>query len=308
MRPIATDQDYLRAPLNDLLGTPGHVRLLRLLAVEVSEPVGAPEAAEHTGLTETGARRALRRLAATGFVEQIGAGRGQRFQLRDSDPLSRQLRTLFATERDRYDSLLHQLRELLSGLPEVELAWVDDPPAEAGQPLHIGVLADAEALSYLGDQIRRRLVDIEGAFDLTIEVRTFSSADMPEVHWPTTTLLAGHLEPAADRAPTSRSHANRIARSKVVSEAIARLLDEDPSLLRRAQRHLDFLLERDQGPAAHDLREWQDILAHYSKRRVKDFLVAESPRAQRLRQSSPFLAVLTAEQREQVLDAVEREA
>lgn len=307
MRPIATEQDYLRAPLNDLLGAPAHVRLLRLLSEEVSEPVGAPEAAEHTGLTEAGARRALKRLAATGFVEQIGGGRAQRFRLRDSDPLSQQLRMLFGTERERYDFFMSKLRNVLGTLPEVDLAWIDDPPTEADQPLHIGVLAGPEPLSYLGDQIRHRVVEIESEFDTTIEVHTFSRAEMPDVNWSTATLLAGYIEPK-ERPAEAKTHADRIARSRVISEAIVDLLDQDPSLLRRAQRHLDLLLDRDQGPAAHDLREWQDILSHYSRRRLKDFLVAETPRAQRLRQSSPFFAALTPDEREQVLDAVERES
>ena len=72
MRPIATDQDLLRFPLNDVLGAEANVRLLRVLADDVVGPIGVPEAAEQTGLTETGARRALRRLEKTGFVQRFG--------------------------------------------------------------------------------------------------------------------------------------------------------------------------------------------------------------------------------------------
>ena len=68
MRPVATEDDVVKFPLNNLMGTGASVRLIRLLATEVSGPIGAPDAAEYTGLTEAGARRALKRLAKTGFV------------------------------------------------------------------------------------------------------------------------------------------------------------------------------------------------------------------------------------------------
>jgi len=302
MRPIATAQDYVRTPLNELLGAPANVRLLRVLAEEISEPIGAPDAAAHTGLTETGARRALKRLARTGFVEQIGGGRAQRFRLRDSDPLSAQLIALFHAERERHQTLLSRLKKALSAFSELKIAWIDDPPTDVGQPLHLGLVADSQSLRYLSDQLRQRIVEIEADFDLTIELHAFSRADAPDVRWETTTILAGHPVPAEPQeVPHSGTHSQRITRAERASAAIAEMLDRDPSLLRRAQRHLDLLLREDQGAASHDLREWQEILIHYSKQRLKDFLVADTPRAQRLRQSSPFFAVLTPQERDELL-------
>ena len=74
MRPIATEQNALRFPLNQLLGTQAHVRLLRILANEVVGPITTSDAAARAGLTEAGARRALVRLAKTGFVRRVGGG------------------------------------------------------------------------------------------------------------------------------------------------------------------------------------------------------------------------------------------
>ncbi len=305
MRPIATDQNYVRYPLNDLLGTRANVRLLRLLAEEVSGPISVSEAAEQTGLTVAGARRALQSLARTGYVEQLGGGRSQQFQLRNADALSAQLRALFRTERDRYQSLVNRLRELFGSFIEIQVAWIDDLPAEVGQPLHVGVLAVSRALAYLSDQIRQRLIGIEEDYDITIEIHLFSRADVPDVAWSRTTLLAGHVNDREGEIRSRSRHSDRIERARKVSEAIAEMLDRDSSLKRRAERHLDMLLDRDEGAASHDLREWRDILAHYSHQRIKDFLVSETPRAQRLRQSSPFFAVLTADEREELLDTVE---
>lgn len=45
MRPIASDQNSLRNPLNELLGTEAHVRLLRVLASEVDGPLTLSNAA-----------------------------------------------------------------------------------------------------------------------------------------------------------------------------------------------------------------------------------------------------------------------
>ena len=55
------------------------------------------------------------------------------------------------------------------------------------------------------------------------------------------------------------------------------------------------------------LREWHDILTNYSGQRVRDFIVSDTPRAQRLRQSSPFFAVLSAYEREKIFSALEAE-
>lgn len=305
MQPIAIPQDFIRTPLNDLLGTKANVRLLRLLANEVSGPIGAPEAAEQVGLTEAGARRALRRLARTGFVELIGGGRAQRFRMRDSDPLSHQLRELFRAEQARHQAFLEELREVLQGLPEINLAWIRESPTEPGEPLHMGIVADGRSLIYLEGAIRERIAEVEGGFDLTIELHFFSRAEVESLELGGKTILAGHHAPAA-RGPASPStHEASVERAKKVSEVIAGMLDRDPSLCRRAERHIDLLLTRDQGPASHDIKEWRDILAHYSPQRLKDFLVADTARAQRLRQSSPFFAVLTHDEREELLSSLE---
>ena len=171
-------------------------------------------------------------------------------------------------------------------------------------PLQIGILSDSRSLTYLGEQIRQRVAGAEREFDVIIEIRTFSRADAPELFVNRTELLTGYLEP---RKPMSgQSHEDWDKRAVRFSAAIAEILDHDPSLIKRAVRHLDFLLQENQGPASHDLREWRDILAHYSRQRIKDFLLAETQRAQRLRRSSPFFAVLSPDERDIVLSAAEK--
>lgn len=304
MRPIAVGQDTLRYPLNDLLGTPANVRLMRFLTTEGSAaPVGAAEAAQRTGLTEAGARRALSRLAKTGFVRKVGSGRYQQFELREGEPLAARLRELFRTEDERYRAFLTRLREALAGLSEVQMAWIDPSPTNPGQPIHIGVLSDSKSLTYLGEQIRQRIEEVETDFDTTIEVHAFSRADVPDLVWDEVHLLAGRPDqPQATRYRVDERHADRDRRSADLSRAISELLDKDPSLIARAARHVEILLEEGQGMASHDLAEWSSILSRYSRQRIAEFLVSDTPRAQRLRQSSPFFAVLTADERDEVLE------
>lgn len=306
MRPIASKQPFVRYPLNRLLGTAANVRLLRVLADEVVGPISASEAADRTGLTESGARRALDHLAKTGFVVRVGGGRSQQFTLRE-DALSQSLRALFRAEHARYDELIRSLRTGLEGLTEVRVAWLEVLPEEVWEPLEIGLVTDSASLGWLKTEVRRRLLDIEQEFDMTIEVRGFSGADMPPVSSDDVTLLAGvpPFQWTQKHAPLT-FHGQRERRALRLSEAIAELLREDPSIVRRAERHLERVLKDEPGAASEDLREWQAILATYSPERLNRFLVSESPRAQRLRQSSPFVAVLTADERDHVTSALQR--
>jgi hypothetical protein len=305
MRPIATEQNPLQFPLGTLLGTKAHVRLLRILSDEVVGPIGAADAAERAGLTEAGARRALGRLAKTGFVQRVGGGRSQHFALRENDPLSQRLIDLFRCERERYQSLISTLRELLGTLMEVRLAWIDAPPPRLGDPLHLGVVGASRQLTWLGTEIRQRIGNVEAEFDQTIEVHAFSRADAPDLDWRHVTLLAGSPGGEAPRKHGKTTHSEREQRSLRLSEAIARLLARDPSLVKRAADHIDLLLSQDQGAASHDLAEWRTILERYPKERLVDFLVSSTSRAQRLRQSSPFFAVLSPEERDRILEHIE---
>jgi len=298
MRPIAIEQNVIRYPLNELLGTPANVRLLRVLAEEVIGPIGVHEAADKTGLTPAGARRALVKLSKTGFVQRIGGGRSQQYVLLESDPITSTIRELFRKESKRYRVLRTQIREALEGLPEIQAAWIDSPPTQVGKPLQIGILSDSRSLTYLGEQVGKRLAEMEREFDVTIEIRTFSQADAHEAFLEGAELLVGYIDTGISNP--DRTHAEREERAARYSSAIVKILDNDPSLIKRASRYLEFLLEEDQGSASHDLREWHDILTRYSVQRIKDFLVSETPRSKRLRQSSPFFAVLDSDERDKI--------
>jgi hypothetical protein len=58
----------------------------------------------------------------------------------------------------------------------------------------------------------------------------------------------------------------------------------------------------EQGLANKDIEEWRDILETYSIRRLSRFLISTSERANRLRQSNPFFAVLKPDERSRLLN------
>lgn len=88
--------------------------------------------------------------------------------------------------------------------------------------------------------------------------------------------------------------------------ALVSLLEEDLSLIRRARENVLKRLE-DRGPGkSHDLWEWRKVLETYPLPRLLHFLESESPRALRLRESSPFLQVMSEDERERLGGLLER--
>jgi hypothetical protein len=85
-----------------------------------------------------------------------------------------------------------------------------------------------------------------------------------------------------------------------LSRKLAEAIENDVSLVRRAKEHVQRMLRKDHGSATKDIKEWRDILESYSIRRLSRFLTAASERANRLRQSSPFFAILSTDERNQL--------
>lgn len=298
------ESDILRHPLDEVLGTRVMVRLVRLMAYEVDAPLTAPDAADRVGVTPAAARASLERLAQTGFVARVGAGKTVQYQLKEAEPLVEALRAVFRAEQDRYDTFLRQLRALFEGTPEVLSAWIEQSPSAPGSPMEIVVVANTDAIPWIGRELRLALTSLESRADQVIEMAVFSRADAPTPVLESVIPLSGSLSIQWPPAPKrdSSSHVATDERSRRMSEGIARLLRDDPSMATRALRHLERLLRDDQGAAAADLMEWKQLLEAYSPDRLGSFLVSSSSRAVRLRQSSPFFAILSADERDRLVD------
>jgi predicted transcriptional regulator len=302
MRPISSEQDPLRYPLNAILGTQAHVRLLRVMANEVEGPLTASDIARRAGLTLPGAQKALEKLLRSGFVSRVGGGRKHQYEIRRSDRLMQMTLELFQAEKKRYEQLLTVIKNQIKNLvPPPHAAWMQTVPKEIDAPLMLGVLQDSLHLTDCVRQLRAGLSEIEKHFDLTIELEGYTKADIPDLALGEITPLYGALPTtsANARQQTNKplTHEEKDRQLNILSQRLADALQTDPALIRRAKDHIDRLLQEDRGAATMDVMEWRKILDTYSIQHLARFFTSSSERANRLRQSNPFFAVLNAAER-----------
>ncbi len=307
MRPVVVAQNSLRYPLNELLGTESHIRILRVLANDVDGPVTAPNAAERTGLTIPGTHQALKRLVKSGFVVRVGSGRRHLYALNRSDKMIKALLRLFQAEANRYEALLDAIKkELEKPTPYPRSAWIQELPDEYGDPLVIGVLHETKRLANYIHRLRTHLNRVERTFDITIEIKGYTKADIPDLGADKVTLLFG-IMPFPDKYSRElhtkpSTHQEKDRQMLALSHQLAEAIENDPSLVRRAKEHVLRMLKNDHGSATQDIEEWRNILESYSIRRLSRFLTSTSERANRLRQSNPLFAILSTEERYKLLN------
>lgn len=305
MRSPRIQRSALRYPLDDLLGSPALVRLIRVLVHDVAGPVSVTDAAKMAGLSTTGARKALETLERLGIAVRVGTGRAQKYGPKEGNPYSDLLRQLFEQEQQQHEDLIRQLRQAIA-MPEVRDAWLADLPGESEQTLDLNVVAETKAVSWIGPELRTRLIEMERRLDLIIELAVFTRADSPGVPEDAIVLWGPGDITKTDRPPGVQTHAESAERSLRMAQAIAEMIKTDPSLARRALQYTNRLLREGQGTAHSDIGEWRQLLETYSPERLRDLLVSKSSRAERLRRSSPFFAVLTPDERDRMLGDMEQ--
>ncbi|MFC1461924.1 winged helix-turn-helix domain-containing protein [Verrucomicrobiota bacterium] len=308
MRPIATRQDALQFPLNALLGTEADVRLLRVLADEVDGSLSVSDIAARTGLTLAGAWKATSRLVDSGVVRDVSAGSSKQYVLCRGMPVIDGLVLLFEREQKRYAKLVRSLKQIARQMsPQPEALWIQESPAEPGDCLTLGLLQNSNHISKSVSEFRQLLTNIEQEFDVTIEVNSYTRADLPNVNTAGNAPLFGMLPQSrtASKSAVSREHghAKLERRSLERCRTLVSLIRKDRSLIRRARGHVKRMLEEGQGTADNDLQEWRTILQSYSLQRLRLFLISESPRATRLRQSCPLFAVLNKKERNRIVES-----
>ena len=89
-----------------------------------------------------------------------------------------------------------------------------------------------------------------------------------------------------------------------LSGRLAQAIEQDTSLVRRAKEHAQRMLKKDHGISNKEIEKWRDILETYSLRRLSRFLISTSERANRLRQSNPFFAILKPDERSRLLNGL----
>jgi len=150
---------------------------------------------------------------------------------------------------------------------------------------------------------------VENIFDLTIEVEGYTKADISNLRFQDFTALYGVMpspgSPIRQQIKSPLTHGERDRWLRVLSRSLAEVIEQDTSLLRRAKEHIDRLLKEEQGAAARDIKEWRDILELYPIQRLSRFLTSSSERANRLRQSNPFFAILNPDEQARLVNGLE---
>lgn len=294
----------MKYPLDDVFGSPGLVRLIRVLVYETVSPVGVADAARLAGLSLAGARKALVRLTDLGIAERVGTGRALKFASKKGNPFLQLLERLFEKEHEHYESLILSLRQILT-IPEVSGAWITQLPLEIGQPLQLYVVTEVKAIEWIKEELRTQLVKTERKHDLIIELTLFTRADEQEAPNEAIVLCGSGNPNKGNHLFRETTQKDSEQRSLRLAKSIAYLIRLDPSLIKRAHQYTNRLLHEDQGMASKDIAEWRQLLETYSLERIRDILVSSSSRATRLRRSMPFLAVLTHEERDKILEQME---
>ena len=304
MRPPRIKRSSLRYPLDNVLGTPAMVRLIRVLVYDVNGPVGITEAAKMAGLSQPGTRKSMEVLERLGVASRVGTGRAQKFAPKEKNPYLTLFREIFSLEQRQHEELLQELRNAV-GIPEIKNAWLRDIPIEPSHNLELIVVAETKTISWIGNELRVRVAKIEKQFNLLIEVNVFTRADNPKIP-DDAVILWGISEGAEINRPLSiKTHTESEDRSLRMARAIAELIKSDTSLTQRAIYYTNRLLHEGQGMANNDISEWRQLLETYPPERLRELLVSKSSRAKRLRRSSPFFSVLTPEERDRMIKLME---
>jgi len=266
MRPPSQRQDPLRTPLNDILGSVGAVRVLRILS-DAWDPIGRTRVARRALLNPSGVRRILNNLAETGLVEIVGSGRNQAARLRRQHPLSEPLRALFSAERDIFDRTVESARRAFADamLPATAV-WIESPAARSPGTVDVGVLAAPGALAGAMTTVQRHFEEVEEETASHFFIHGYTDADRTaggdqEARLADVTLLHGWI-PQRWRTETAGpivSHRTLDQHARRLAEAIAKSLPDDPSLVTRTREWIDKRLESASKPESSSLGEWRCV-------------------------------------------------
>jgi hypothetical protein len=221
----------------------------------------------------------------------------------------RALLKLYQSENERYEDLLGAIKNLIEKLtPYARAVWIQNFPDEFGDAMIIGVLHETKCLVNYIHRLQKRLYQIEKNFDLTIEVNGYTIADFPNIDADQVALLYGVI-PFSDRfnrksSTTSLTHVEKDQQLMEIAHRLSEAIEHDTSFVRRAKEHIVSMLRSEQGTATKEIEEWRDILESYSIRRLSQFLISTSERANRLRQSNPIFAILNSDERSRLLSGL----
>ncbi|MEX0858381.1 MAG: winged helix-turn-helix transcriptional regulator [Balneolaceae bacterium] len=310
MRPTSKPDSYLRNPLDQILGYPANIQLLRIL-VETGWGMSASEISKRTGLSVPGVHKVISRLLKTGVIQQEGSGRSQLIIVRKEHPLIPVLTELFQTEKNKYENLLEKLKKIIDELKvKPSSVWLYGKVAKRiddyGDSLQIAIYDQVKRINELTDNYKKQLIkeNIERDFDVTIEVRGVTSADKYLIIEPDKMMIWGvdpiHLlEEEGTGNQRVNSHQDLDKRSLSDADLWIDFLKTHPEAIERTKSYLKGKIQAEKSGVRNELKEWYRLLESMSFQRLKKFLQSDSEHSTRLRQSLPFWPVLTEADRKE---------
>lgn len=316
-RRAQTTLSAVQAPVDALLGTASHVRILRVLT-EFEHPIPPVELARETRLDLSGVLRAIKRLAESGIVRTIGVGGGRVIQFNTTHYFAPVVQQLFDAERKRCQELFDALQQTaLSVVPTPRAAWIEGPHAlgqDTGRDaLRVAVLVHVRDRETTANVLAERLRAIERTFGLTVDLGLRTMADLmtltpeqrdalhhvrliygvPPIHLVDDDSRAGGAGNDRAEQRDARTHSQLDLEIRRSAERIVREIERDPRVVERAKRWVAHRLGQASASERHELHEWAHILT-MPPHRIGALLRDPGERATRLRQTSPFISDLDA--------------
>ena len=159
-----------------------------------------------------------------------------------------------------------------------------------------------------------RLAEVERAYDVHVEVKGLTRSELETLYRTQGSTLSevilldgvppvALLEASWPRAtrPTLTSHDEHDARSRRLALAIATKIKRDPGLIGLAEDRIKRRADKASPGERRELTEWMRVLSTMSSARLRRFLLEDSERAIRLRQSLPALNLLSPAERHAVI-------
>jgi predicted nucleotidyltransferase len=180
VRPTASSALYY--PLDEILGSPALVRVLRVLA-DHGASLGVSDIARRTRLALPSTRAAIRRLLSAELLTGVGAGRSMVCALRNEHPLAGALTALFAAERQQADEVLGAIRLAAAGLrPQPLGVWLygsvaraEDTPAS---DVDIAMVSGRPEPSEQAEALREAIATALPGREHRVSVIAFAPADV----------------------------------------------------------------------------------------------------------------------------------
>lgn len=308
MRPTSTPDSYLRNPLDQILGYPGNIQLLRTL-LDSGRGMSTSEISERTGLSVPGIHKIISRLLETGVVQREGSGRTSKVFIRKDHPLTPILNELFQTERNNSTNLFKKLKKCVDELEvKPKSVWIYGKVAKGtddyGDPLQIAIYGHAKNIDELTEKYKERFIKdhVENDFDVTIEVRGVTSAEVDLIKEPDKIMIWG-FDPSQLYSEQSESKKSSISHQELDARSLndvglwVDFLKKHPEVIERTKTNLKEKIQSEQSGVRKELQEWYRLLESMSFQRLRKFMESDSERSTKLRQSLPFWPVLTEAER-----------